>query len=105
MYTIAKAISIIKRVELVGKKQLATIALNLDDGIFIIYITFFISSNLGLDIYLFEKVQISFFKTNEIFTSILSKYANFVSIFSKDLAAKLLKHNGMNNHIMNLVED
>lgn len=43
-------------------------------------------------------------KTDKTYTSVPSKYVNFANVFSKKLTAKFLKHNGINNHTINLIE-
>ena len=55
-------------------------------------------------VYLFCNSQIVFLKVDEIFTSVLSKYAHFADVFSKDLAAKLFKYTKNNNYTINLIK-
>ncbi len=42
---------------------------------------------------------------DEVFIKVFSKYANFVDVFSLQLAAELLEHIGINNHAIELVDD
>lgn len=43
-------------------------------------------------------------KADETFISVPSKYVDFVNVFSKDLAAKLLEYTKINNHAIDLVK-
>lgn len=83
------------------KKEFATITFNLEDKVFIVYIVF-ISKNSN--IYPFCKAQIAFLKTNETFTSILSKYVNFVDFFSENLVIKLSDYIRINFYIIDLIK-
>lgn len=80
-------------------------ALDFDNETFIVYIVYFINSNLHLEMHHFCITQISLLKTNETSTFIFSEYADFVDIFSKDLSAKVSKHFKINNHVIDLIED
>lgn len=91
LYTIAEALSITRQVELIRKKQFENAALDPSDETFVVHVAFLNSSNLGLEIYLFWKVQIASLKATEITTSIFSKYTDFADFFSKDLVVKLSK--------------
>lgn len=53
-YTIVKVLSSTKQVELVRKNNFIASFLDLDDKIFIVYIAFLTSSNLSLEVYLFQ---------------------------------------------------
>lgn len=70
-----------KWVELVGKKEFATTALDLNNKIFIIYISFFINSNQYINVYLFCRAQIAILIIDGISIAILAKYNNFTNIF------------------------
>lgn len=104
MKIIAKALSTIRLVELVRKKVFATLVLDPDNEIFIVFITSFVGWNIDIKVYLFYKVWIAFLKAKKTFISILFKYANFEKIFSKNLVAKLLKHIEINNHTIILIK-
>lgn len=103
MYTIAKALSI-RQVELVKKIKFATAALDLNNKIFVVHVAFLAKSNLGLEIYLFYRAQITFLKADIATISVSSKYANFVDVFSKNLIAKLIKLTKINNYAINLIK-
>lgn len=104
LYIIVKTFPIMRQVELVKKKEFVITTLDLNNETFVVYIAFLISFNLGLEIYLFQKAQIAFLKFDEAFTSGFFKYTDFMDIFFKDLAAKLLKYNRYINYTIGLVE-
>ena len=92
-----------KQVELRGRKELAAAALDLEHKAFIVHITA-LSVDLGNEVHLFRRAQIAHLKADEALTQVLSKYADFVDVFSPKLAAKLPKH-GISNHIIKFVDD
>lgn len=104
MYTLSNTIFTIKRVESDRKKEFTTANFDLNDKIFIVNIASLVNSNVYLEVHLFQRPQIAFWKTDEASTFIFSKYADFANIFSKNLTAKLLKHNKINNLIIDLIE-
>ncbi len=52
-----------------------------------------------------KKAQIAHLKADEASTKVPSKYANFVDVFSPELAAELLKHIEINNHAIELADN
>lgn len=74
-----KAISIIKWVELVGKKEFTVIALDTKEKTYIIYVNKLANSNLY--IYFFWPAQIRALLSADVFTIILNKYREFANIF------------------------
>ena len=87
---------------MIRKKKFITIALDLKNKAFIVYIA---SISRDFNIYLFFIAQIAFLKADKILTSVSSKYTNFIDIFSKNLAAKLLEYIKINKYIINLIEE
>lgn len=71
------------------KKKFVVIAFDLDDRTFIVYVAFFASSYLDLEIFSFYKGKIISLKANETLISVFFKYANFIDIFSKNLITEL----------------
>lgn len=57
---------------------------------FIVYIAFFASFELSLEVFFSQKAQIVSFKADKAPTFFFSKYANFLDVFSKDLVVKHL---------------
>lgn len=85
------------------KKCFVTAILDPDYNIFVVYVAFFASFDLDLEVNPSYKTQIAFLKINEIPISIFFKYADFTDVFSKDLATKLPEYTGINNHVIKLV--
>ncbi len=52
-----------------------------------------------------KRAQIAHLKVDEASIKVPSKYADFVDIFSPNLAVELLKHTKINNHAIELVDD
>ena len=98
-----------RRVELVDKKKFAAIALDLENETFVIYVISLSfdaspsSSSLKFNVHPFQRSQISDLIAKKAPTKISAKYLDFTDIFSSDLASKLSKHIGINDHIIELV--
>lgn len=86
--------------QLIGKKEFEAPAFDSKDEIFIIYVTYFANFN---NIYLFCRVQIASLKVNKTPITIFPEYSNLIDIFSPKLVVELLKHIGINNHAINIV--
>lgn len=86
---------------MVGIKDFTTAAINSNDMIFIVYISFFPS--FDLNDHPFYRAQIALVIQDKALIVILSKYTDFVDIFSPNLAAKLSEQIRINNHFINLV--
>lgn len=100
MYITIKTFLTTKQVELGRKKKFVAVFFNLDNKIFIIYIAFLTNTT----IHPFYTAQIALLILDKVFIVVLSKYTDFAIIFSLNLAAKLLKHTRVNNHLINLVK-
>lgn len=75
-----------------GEKKFITVTLDLNNKIFIIYIVFLANTNLNNKVNSFCRTQIILLKASKASIIVLSKYTNFVDIFSLDLGAKLPKY-------------
>lgn len=89
---------------MVGKKEFVSLVFDLNNKIFVVYVTFLINLNLSVKVYPFYRTQIAFLKADEALTSVLFKYTNYVDVFLKDLAIKLLKYSRINDHAINLAK-
>ena len=98
-YTTEKAFPTTRYVELVRKKEFAVAALDPKYKTFVIHVAFF--SSILLDV----RPQISGLIVEEISTKASIKYSDFVDIFSPDLASKLPKYTGINDHAIKLVDN
>ena len=108
-YTAKKALPTTRRVERVGKKKFAAAALDPENETFVVYVVSFSSNALPssspLDVHPFWRSQISGLITMEALTKVPAEYSDFANVFSPDLASKLPKHTGINDHVIDLVED
>ena len=96
-----------KRVELVGKKECAAAALDLEHKIFVVHETSLDSpiNDQKNNLHPFYKAQIAVLVVNEALTSIFTEYFNFTNVFSLELALKLLENTEINVHAIELVDD
>ena len=108
-YITEEALLTTRRVQLVGKKMLAAVMLDLKGETFIVYVTSLssdtlpISPPLGLDVHLFYRLQVSGLIAEKAFTKVPTEYSDITHVFSPDLAFKLPEHIGINNHAIELL--
>lgn len=76
--------------------------MDINKEVFIIHIA---SLSLGskIAIYLVQKAQIAALDTKKVIVPL--KYSDYANIFLEAFAAKLPKYIGINNHLINLVDD
>ena len=107
-YTTKETFSTTRRIELVGKKEFAAIALDPESETFIIYVASLSSdaspNSSPLNIYLFRRPQISDLIAEEAPTKVPTKYSDFADVFFSDLASELPEYTGINNHAIKLVD-
>ncbi len=103
-YTTKEVLPTTKQVELIGKKEFAVAALDLEHKAFVVPIAA-LSVDLSDEMYPSRRAQIAHLKADEAPTKVPSKYTNFVDVFSPKLAAKLSEHIGINDHVIKLVDD
>ncbi len=81
-----------------GKKEFATIALDLKHEDFIVHVAA-LSVDSGDEVHSSRKAQIAHLKADEAPTKVLSsEYADFLDIFSSNLATELSEYTRINNH-------
>ena len=109
-YINKKALPTTRRVELVGKKKFAAVALNPESETFVVYVGS-LSSNilpssspLKFDVHSFCRPQVSSLIAKEAPTKVLAEYSDFVDVFSSNLASELLEHSGINDHTIELID-
>ena len=61
-------------------------------------------SSFPLNVYHSQRPPISGLITEEALTKVPAKYSDFADVFSPNLAFKLPKHTGINNHAIELVD-
>ena len=98
-----------KRVELVGKKEFAAVVLDPEYEICVVHVGPVSSvaspSFPPLNIHPFCKPQIAGLIAKKTPTKVPDKYSDSADVFSLNLMFKLPKHTGINNYIIELVDD
>lgn len=75
-------------------------ALDLKDKIFVVYIAFFAIYN---EVYSSHRIQIASLKIDEVPTTILTEYSDFIDIISPELVAEFPKYTKINTHVDDLI--
>lgn len=86
---------------MIEKKEFATVAFNLEDKVFVVYLTFI---NQDLDVHPSWIAQIALLKADKTPTSVYSEYINFINIFPKDLIVELSELIEINDLTINLIK-
>ena len=104
-YSTEKVFPTTRRVKLVGKKEFAAAAFNLEHETYVFHIASFSSTPLtSLDVHPSHRSQVSGLITEEAPTKVPAKYSDFANVFSPDLASKLPKHTRINGYAIELVD-
>ena len=105
-YITKEALPTTIRVKLVGKKEFAATVLDPEYEIYVVHVASLSSTSLvvSLNVHPCQRPQISGLIAKEGPTKVLAKYLDFTDVFSLDLASKLPKHTGINNHAIELVD-
>ena len=97
-----------RRVELVGKKEFAAVALDPDYKTYVVHVGFVnfvaLPSSSLLDVHPTCRPQIAGLIAEKAPTKVPVKYADFADVFSPDLASKLPEYTRINNHAIELVD-
>ena len=101
-YSAVEALPTTQRVEIIGKKEFATVALDEEDETFVVHMAA-TSVRAASNVYPSQQAQIASLEVEEI--TIPSEYANYTDVFSPDSAAELPKHIGINHHPIDLIND
>lgn len=86
------------------KKEVASITLDRNDEIFVIYLAFLASLDPSVKVYFCCEAQIDFLKADKAPISVFLKNADFPNIFSKYLITKFLEYSGIKNHFIDLAK-
>lgn len=89
---------------MIKKKEFATITFDLKYKAFEIHIAA-LSVNLDDKMHPLMEVKIAHMKVDETLVKVLSKYVDFVDVFSLKLIAKLLKYTKINDYAIQLVNN
>ena len=98
-YTIANALPTIKRVQIIGPKEFAKAALDLDQEVFVVHVATFFSS---IEVHPNRKIQIAALIIDKAPVTISAEYLDFEDVFFKEFAAVLPEHTEINIHAINL---
>ena len=105
-YTTEEVLPTTRRVELIGKKEFAAAALDLNHHAFVVHVAALnISSDSDAEVHPLRRVQRAHLKADEAPTEVPSEYADFADVFSPKLAVELPKHTDINDHAIELVDD
>ena len=104
-YTTQEAVPTTTRIELMGKKEFAAVARDLEHDTYVVHVgsaSSIASPNSSpLDIHPSRRPQIASLIAEEAPTKILNEYVDFA--FFPDLISKLPEHTGINDHAIKLV--
>ena len=107
-YNTKKALPTTRRVKLVGKKEFAVGALDLEHETYVVHVGSLSSvaspSSSLLNIHPFCRPQIAGLIAKEAPTKISAKYSDFADVFFPDLVSKLSEHTKINKHTIKLVD-
>ena len=107
-YTTEEAFPTTRHVELVSKKEFAAAELGPEHETYVVHIGSVSSvaspSSSPLDVHPSRRPQIAGLIAEEAPTKVPVKYADFVDVFSPDLASELSDHTKINDHSIELVE-
>ncbi len=103
-YTIGDVLPTTRQVKLIGKKEFVVVALDLEYETFIVHVAA-LNVDSGDEVHPLKKAQIAHLKADEVPTEVPSEYADFADVFSPKLAVELPEHTGINNHVIELVDD
>ena len=98
-YSVAKALSTTKKVQIIDQKKFAKAALDPKKKTFMMHIT---TITLGRTIHPKHEAQIVLLKAEKTPVLILAEYLDFVDVFSKELAVVLSEYTEINTHAIDL---
>ena len=97
-YTTEDVITTTSQIELIGKKEFATVALDLKHEAFVLHVAA-LSVDLADGVHPSKRARIAYLKADEAITKVPSEYANFAEVFLPKLVKKLPEHKISNNAI------
>lgn len=101
-YAATEALSTISRVEFINKRKFAKAALHANLETFVIYMSA-LEATKGPTIHLSWAAQITVLQWDKVPTKVLAKHADYIDIFSFDLALELSENTGINKHTIKLI--
>ena len=101
-YSAVETLLMTMRVKIINKREFAVVVLNVDDKIFVVHVAALVKPTTML-IYPSYQTLITTLPSKE--TGIPTKYSDFCNIFSSDSAVELPEYTGINNHLINLLNN
>ena len=101
-YTAAEALPTTKKVETIDKRKFAAAALNADNETFVVHVAAIAELTI-IPIHPSCQAQVATLTSEEI--EIPAEYSDFSNVFSSDSAANLPEHTGINNHLIDLLDN
>ena len=101
-YSAADALSTIKRVELIDKKEFAKTVLDEESETFVVHIAALEALLAGIAIHFLQAAQILALIQDKALIKVPYKYTDYVDVFSFNLAMKLPENTGINKHVIKL---
>ena len=95
LYTIAKALPTIVKVQIIRPKEFAKVALDLDQEIFVVHVVTLINP---IEVHPDREVQIAALIADIAPVTIPAEYLNFKNVFSKESATVLPEYTEINTH-------
>ncbi len=103
-YTIGDILPTTRWLELIGKKEFVATALDQEHEAFVVHVAA-LSADSGDKVHPSKIAQISYLKADQAYSEVSSEYADFADVFSPKLAAEFPEYTGINDHIIELVDD
>ena len=106
IYTTKKVLPTTRRIEVIGKKEFAAAALDLEYETYIVHIASLSSTLLitFFDIHPFQEPQISGLIAEEAPTKVSTEYLDFANVFFPDLATEPPEYTKINDYAIDLKE-
>ena len=101
-YTINKALSITKRVQIVDPKEFVIAALDVDSETFVVHVA--IREREEMPVHSERQAQVGALLFDEAPTKVPAEYSDYSDVFSAENAAELPENTGMNEHAIELEE-
>ena len=101
-YTINKALSITKRVQIVDPKEFVIAALDVDSETFVVHVA--IREQEEIPVHSKRQAQVGALLFDKAPTKVLAEYSDYSDVFSVENAAELPENTGINEHAIKLEE-
>ena len=100
IYSAAETLLTTQKVEIIDKKEFATVTLNKENKTFVMHIAAF---SVDSNVHTSQQAQIFLLDIEKV--TISSEYADYTDVFSPNSTTELPKYTDINNHFINLIDD